>query len=198
MGARGYTPGSPVAHFAMKRMEETKARSKDESRDDIATTTKVSRRDFLSRFQEAHGKGPDFIDQNRVLALTVANMAPGSDTTAISLRTVFYNLLRNPDKLAKLSAELEQAEQRRTTTHNDDLLSWTEVHGLPLPQRHHQRIPPQAPVVGLALERNVPNAGLHVNNTFIPAGTNIGCNAWMLHLDEKTWDPQPERCIPER
>jgi cytochrome P450 len=198
MSARGYIPGTPVAHFAMRRMAETKARSEDKSVDDSATTTKALRRDFLSRFQEAHDKDPEFIDQSRVLALTVANMIAGSDTTAITLRAIFYNLLRNPDKLSKLCNELEQAKSKRGANQNNDLLSWNEVRELPYLSAVINESLRTHPAVGLALERIVPAAGLHVGETSIPAGTNIGCNAWVLHLDEKIWGPEPECWIPER
>ena len=66
--------------FAGKRIQENKAKESEKA----VPANKQSRRDFLSRFEEAHHKDPDFMSQERVLALTVANMFAGSDTTAIS------------------------------------------------------------------------------------------------------------------
>jgi cytochrome P450 len=66
--------------FANRRIQESKTR-------ELEKETPAQRQapcDFLSRFQEAHQKDPDFMSQERVLALTVANMFAGSDTTAIS------------------------------------------------------------------------------------------------------------------
>lgn len=80
LSAYGFTPSTPVAVFASKRIQESKVNASEKARQ---PDTK-SRRDFLSRFQEAHEKDPEFISQERVLALTVANMVAGSDTTAIS------------------------------------------------------------------------------------------------------------------
>jgi hypothetical protein len=41
-------------------------------------------------FLEVNDKDPDFVDNARVLALTVGNMPAGLDTIAITLRAVFY------------------------------------------------------------------------------------------------------------
>lgn len=66
--------------FASRRIQESKVKENEKE----VPIGKQSRRDFLSRFQEAHQKDPEFMSQERVLALTVANMFAGSDTTAIS------------------------------------------------------------------------------------------------------------------
>ncbi len=79
LSSRGFIPSTPVAIFAGKRIQECEVKEFERM-----PTDKQSRRDFLSRFQEANKKDPDFMSQERVLALTVANMFAGSDTTAIS------------------------------------------------------------------------------------------------------------------
>ncbi|KAF2822824.1 cytochrome P450 [Ophiobolus disseminans] len=193
MSAQGMIRGTPVAHFAVRRIAETKARTERSDAQDGR-----SRRDFLSRFQEAHDKDPDFIHQDRVLALTVANMIAGSDTTAISLRAIFYNLLRNPEKLAKLTAELQEAALKCDREGQDELLTWNNVRDLPYLSAVINESLRTHPAVGLALERITPINGLHLGGTFVPSGTNIGCSAWTLHLDEQVWGPKPECWIPER
>lgn len=199
MSARGLIPGSPVAHFAMRRMTETQARSNEKDAGSTDPPVSTTRRDFLSRFQEAHNKDPDFISQDRVLALTVANMIAGSDTTAISLRAIFYNLVQNPDKLEKLRAELDEAASCSSRLYEtNELLSWSEVRDLPYLSAVINESLRTHPATGLPLERIVPACGLEVNGTMIPAGTNVGCNAWVLHLDKKIWGPKPECWIPER
>lgn len=59
-----------MAVFATKRIQESGAREVEKEMPD----QRQARRDFLSRFQEAHRKDPDFMSQERILALTVANM----------------------------------------------------------------------------------------------------------------------------
>jgi cytochrome P450 len=195
MSARGLIQGSPVVHFALKRIAEAKDRNKSKG---SVQNIKTPPRDFVSRFQEAHDKDPKFMTQGRVVALTTANMIAGSDTTAISLRSIFYNLIRNPDKLAKLHGELEEVVKRRDLKRSDTLFTWDEVRELPYLSAVINESLRAHPAVGLALERIVPTGGLQHDDMVIPARTNIGCNAWALHLDEHIWGPKPEDWIPER
>lgn len=62
----GFVKGTPVAHFAVKRIAETKARDEKRPEETEHRFHEKPRRDFLSRFQEANSKDPDFIDQGRV------------------------------------------------------------------------------------------------------------------------------------
>jgi cytochrome P450 len=196
MSARGLIKGTHVAHFAMRRIAETQARAEEKTAEQNEFSIERPR-DFLSRFQEAHNKDPDFISQDRVLALTVANMIAGSDTTAISLRAIFYNLARNPDKLAKLHAELDEIAGWKTSRGTEQL-SWNDVRELPYLSAVINESLRTHPAAGLPLERIVPTGGLQTDDTVIPAGTNIGCSAWVLHLDEKIWGHKPECWMPER
>ncbi|KAH7410197.1 pisatin demethylase [Phaeosphaeria sp. MPI-PUGE-AT-0046c] len=198
MSARGLIPGSPVAHFAMRRLTETKARVNDKTGDSMTLPPTTRRRDFFSRFQEAHDKDSDFISEDRVLALTVANMIAGSDTIAISLRAIFYNLVQNPDKLTKLRVELDETAKKSRVSSSSDLLSWNDVRELPYLSAVINESLRTHPATGLPLERIVPSCGVNIEGKILPAGTNVGCNAWVLHLDEKIWGPKPKHWIPER
>jgi hypothetical protein len=86
---------APVARFVKLRMDEHLKKQNAETKD-------PARRDFLLCFMEAGEKDPAFIDIGRVLSLTAANMFIESNTTAISLRSIFYFLLKNLDKLREL------------------------------------------------------------------------------------------------
>jgi cytochrome P450 len=198
MSARELIKGTPVAHFAMKRIAETKERTEKSRSSTSDEPTEKPRRDFLSRFQEAHDKDSDIIPQDRVLALTVANMIAGSDTTAISLRAVFYNLVRNPEKLAKLHSELEAVNRKRDRSEHNDLFTWNELRELPYLSAVINESLRTHPATGLPLERITPVGGVQIGGVVFPGGTNIGCNAWVLHLDEHIWGPKPECWIPER
>lgn len=192
MSAHGLLGGSPAVQFALKCMAETKTPPPTEK------SPESTPRDFLSRFQEAHAKDPNFITRERVVALTTANMIAGSDTTGISLRAIFYNLIRNPDKLAKLHAELDHVVGNRSVDGGDGLFAWDEVRDLPYLSAVINESLRTHPAVGLALERITPAGGLKHDSVVIPGGTNIGCNAWVLHLDEQVWGTKPAEWIPER
>ncbi|OBT75484.1 hypothetical protein VF21_04908 [Pseudogymnoascus sp. 05NY08] len=182
---------SPVVTFAKARMASRVSPSiGNEKREESA----VPPRDFLARFLEANKKDPEFISNERVLALTVANIFAGSDTTAITLRAVFYFLLKNPPKLAKLMDELTAADLGS----KDDIVSWESARSLPYLSAVIQESLRMHPAVGLTLERIVPAQGLKVNGHFIPPGTIVGATAWAVHAKESIFGAQPLEYRPER
>ena len=155
-------------------------------------------RDFLSRFLEAGQKDPAFLDQQRVLSLTTANMFAGSDTTAITLRAIFYYLLRDPEKLQRLLSELEEAEKAGRFSTDDRLVKWNEVNDLPYLTAVIKESLRCHPAAGLPLERIVPPAGIQVCGHFIPGGTIIGCSAWTVHRNEAVFGTHAASFRPER
>ena len=67
------------------------------------------RPDLLSLFLKAKDDRPDFMTDDRVLAMAVSMSFAGSETTAISLAAVFYFLLKNPRCYQGLMQELRSA-----------------------------------------------------------------------------------------
>jgi cytochrome P450 len=124
----------------------------------------------------------------------VANVFAGSDTTAITLRAVFYFLLKTPQVLQKLLLELKQANLGPTTQN----VSWESAKNLPYLSAIIQESLRCHPAVGLPLERIVPANGLDANGTFVPPGTNVGATAWAIHNKEIIFGPNPEKYRPER
>lgn len=157
------------------------------------------RNDFLSRFINAHEKDPEFIPNERVLALTVANIFAGSDTTAISLRAVFYFLLKHPPVMQRLLAELTEQKQNGNFARPDGLVDWNEVRELPYLSATIKEALRCHPAAGLSLERVTPAEGTTLCGHFIPGGTIVGCSAWTLHrspiFGEKVNEFRPERWI---
>lgn len=186
---------SPVALFARKRMATRKT-------DSAETTTggalSNQRRDFLSRFLEAHEKDPEFITDDRVLALTVANMFAGSDTTAITLRAIFYYLMKNPSDLKALRAELDQQEEQGLFTGEGDLVRWNEVRELPFLNAVVKEALRCHPAVGLPLERVVPPEGLDINGYHLPGGTIVGVSAWVIHRNKEIFGEDADHWRPCR
>ncbi|KAM0205025.1 hypothetical protein ACHAQI_009573 [Fusarium lateritium] len=186
---------SPVAVFARNRML---ARVDPEKLEDMTFDENDGRRDFLSRFLEAHQKDPEFITNDRVLALTVANMFAGSDTTAITLRAIFYYLMKNPADMRTLINELAEEEKAGGFTREDGLLLWNEVRNLPFLNAVIKEALRCHPAAGLMLERIVPAQGLHTNGYHIPAGSIVGVNAWVLHRSKDIFGQDADCWRPSR
>ncbi len=184
---------SPVAVFAKTRMA-TRISGQEKLSDQDQDKGTPARRDFLDRFLAANKRDPEFISDQRVLALTVANVFAGSDTTAITLRAVFYFLMKHPDKLEKLLQELGDADLGP----KDHIVSWDQARDLPYLSAVIQESLRMHPAVGLPLERIVPAHGLQVGDSFIPAGTIVGTTAWALHSKEAIFGSEPLTYRPER
>jgi cytochrome P450 len=191
---------SPVVAFAKQRMT-ARLEATDAATD--APTPQATKRDFLTRFLEAQQKDPEFMHDGRVLALTTANMFAGSDTTAITLRAIFYFLLRNPDKLHKLLDELHREESVGHLSSSSSncpsvLVKWREVQDLPYLSAVIKESLRCHPAAGLPLERVVPPRGIHVCGHYLPGGTIVGCSAWTVHRDAQVFGPEPGEFRPER
>jgi cytochrome P450 len=188
---------SPAVAFAKKCIADRF----DPKKRQFTTTEEINEnrpRDFLSRFIEAGKKDPKFMTPDRILTMTTSNMFAGSDTTAITLRAIFYYLLQNPRCLQRLMEELEREEKAGRFSHSDKLPSWNEVRDLPYLGAVVKEALRCHPAAGLPLERVTPPAGITVNGHFLPGGTIVGCSPWTVHLDESVFGEKTDHFKPER
>jgi cytochrome P450 len=188
LGEHGFISNatSPVTIFAGKRVTE---RNQSET-----VKKKVDSIDLLGRFMQEGEKDPELVNDRQIMGLTVSNIFAGSDSTAITFRTIFYYLLRQPETMAKLMAELDQASFDR----EGGIIGWKEARELPyLTAVVHEALR-IFPAVGVPLERVVPAGGLEVCRYFLPAGTIVGASAWTLHRKESIFGDRTEEFRPER
>lgn len=188
---------SPVAIFAQARMA-SRLGERNQQKLEPGGNDPLSRRDFLARFLEAGKKDPNFMTPERVLSLTAANVFAGSDTTAISLRSIFYHLLKNPDKLQKLMDELERAERTGLFSRENKLVGWAEANKIPYLGAVIKEGLRLHPAAGLPLERIVPRGGVTICGHYLPAGTIVGCNAWTIHRNQRIFGDDADAFCPER
>ncbi|KIW33140.1 uncharacterized protein PV07_00011 [Cladophialophora immunda] len=188
---------TPVATFARHRIASRQDAEQGQEKSTATFEGKRARRDFLSRFTEAHHKDPEFITRERVLALTVANMFAGSDTTAISLRAIFYYLLKSPEDMESLMKALWAQRGNGTFSNPNGLVNWNDVRELPYLSAVIKEALRCHPAAGLTLERIVPHQGVNVCGKFIPGGTIVGCSAWTVHRDS-LFGPNTESFRPRR
>ncbi|KAH7139959.1 cytochrome P450 [Dactylonectria estremocensis] len=186
---------APVAEFAKRHITE---RQREEELGDVKASGLTSRRDFLNRFREARAKNPDFITEQLVLALTVANMFAGSDTTGITMRAAFYFLLKHPSTMEKLLDELSEQSKAGKFARDDGLVQWEEVRSLPYLSAVINESLRCHPAVGLTLERIVPPEGVTISGHALPGGMVVGCSAWVVHQDTEVFGNDAAEFRPER
>ncbi|KAJ9224986.1 hypothetical protein DTO027B5_2442 [Paecilomyces variotii] len=146
--------------------------------------------DFLEKLLGVRSKYSDIIDDNMMITYLLNNLIAGSDTTANLLCATIYYVLKNPNVHEKLSMECASLETP---------VSWKKAQQLPYldaVMREAMRIHPGA---ALMLERVVPEGGLTLpDGRYIPEGTIVGMNPWVVNRDEAVFGPEPDRFIPER
>ncbi|KAI8940195.1 hypothetical protein NX059_003901 [Plenodomus lindquistii] len=130
------------------------------------------RKEFLESLLQAHADDPQLVDQRQVLSYTESNVFVGGDTTAISLRSILYYMLKNPHVMDKVLAEIDAVVGDRDC----DLkpVSFAESNSMPYFQAVMKEAMRVHPAVDLLLERVVPAGGVQIAGHHLPAGTVFG------------------------
>ncbi|KAJ6122548.1 pisatin demethylase, partial [Penicillium capsulatum] len=175
---------SPVLEFALDRISERKK----ERRDHPEKTG--HKRDFLARFldiQASNSNIPDFW----IISWCQQNVQAGSDSTAITLTSVIYYLLKNPDSMEELLAELDHAKLPSP-------IPWDIAHKLPYLDSCIKEALRMTPAIGIPLERVTPAQGLELEGHNFQAGTVLGVNAWVVHRDQMVYGTDSTHWRPGR
>ncbi|MGH7362680.1 MAG: cytochrome P450 [Candidatus Methylomirabilales bacterium] len=118
----------------------------------------------------------------------VTLLVAGHETTATALSWVFYRLLRHPEVLAKLRAELDGV----VGSHLVGPEHLGQLRYLDAAVMETLRLNPTVPLVGRSLQ--VP---LRIGARDLPAGVVVAPCIYLTHRRPDLW-PDPERFAPER
>ncbi|KAB8068606.1 cytochrome P450 [Aspergillus leporis] len=152
-------------------------------------------KDMMSRWMAIHNLDPTRLSTRDLIVHLSANVFAGSDTTAVALRSILYHLINHPDAMTKVRAEIDTADQEGKLS---PLISYQEsITHLPYFGAVMKEAMRLHPSVGLIVERHVPKQGVILCGQFIPGGTTVGINPWVVHRDATVF-PQPDAFIPER
>ncbi|KAL2438169.1 Cytochrome P450 monooxygenase cicH [Exophiala dermatitidis] len=179
-------PTHPIVAFTLARMKE---------RDTMHTGGGIQKPDFLARCFEAQAKFPDVVTDGMILVYNSDNVGAGSDTTAISLRAIFYYLLKSPSSMRKLVTEIDIADHEGRLS---DFVTWQESTKLPYLQACIKEALRMHPAVGLLLERYVPKGGISLAGHYFPEGTILGINPWVTARDTEVYGADADFFRPER
>lgn len=177
--------GSRIVQFAVAQLKRYENKDKD--------ITPYA--DMLDRFRRVDNSGSTLMTDQDVLMAALGNIFAGSDTTAISLRSLFYYLMKNPACLSKLVAEIDEADAKNQLS---EIVTFAESQKLPYMQACLKEAMRMHPAVGLALERIVPSEGCDIDGYHIPSGTVIGANPWVVARDKEVYGEDADAFRPER
>ena len=181
---------NPIVNFAVARVEERQTNMKKAS----SSNEGLEKRDFLSQFLEITQRDKQ-IPPFALAAWTVSNVTAGSDTTAILLRSIFYNLMRHPKSMRCLLDELDEAARNGRLS---QLVTWKESRGLPYLDACIKEAARLHPPFALPFERVVPPGGATICGRRFQAGTVVAIPAWVAHRDVDTFGKDSDEWRPER
>jgi cytochrome P450 len=128
-------------------------------------------------------------------AWSISNIAAGSDTTAITLRTIFYHLHKYPETLSALLAELRTAKRQNRLS---EPVTWKQAQQLPYLEACIKEAGRIHPAFGLPLERVVPAGGAKICGEVLPQGTVVGVHQWAAHRAKSVFGEDVDVWRPER
>lgn len=109
----------------------------------------------------------------------------GTDSTGMNLATICFQLVKHPEKYAKLREELLAAPN--TDPMSQPYLTAVVKEGLRISMANPTRLPRVVPAGGVTLP----------SGHFLPEGTIAGIGAHSLHMNPKVFK-DPEEFVPER
>ena len=155
----------------------------------------VDRKDLLSLLLESHKKDPEKFDMGTVFAVAHGAIAAGSDSTASTMQSFMWNVLSKGAVYERLVKEVLEADKSGGLS---EVVKWDEAKELKYFQACLKEAMRIAPAVGLAMYRKVPGLGVEIDGTFVPGGTEVAVNAWVLHRDREIFGHDPDVFRPER
>ncbi|OCT45484.1 Pisatin demethylase [Cladophialophora carrionii] len=152
------------------------------------------RSDMLDKFKRTRD-GEEVMSEKELLGHASSNVFAGSDTTAISLRALFYHLCKNPQAYQKCVDEILDFDARGELS---EYVTYYEAQRMPYFQTCMREALRMHPAVGQLLERIVPEGGATIDGVHLPAGTIVGMNPWVAARDTAVYGHDADIFRPER
>lgn len=119
----------------------------------------------------------------------------GSDTTAISLRAMFYFLCKHPRCYDRVIEEIDDTDRKRELSNP---ITFAEASRMKYLQACMKEAMRMHPAVGQLLERVVPQGGATIAGVWMPADTIVGINPWVVGRDRYVYGEDCDQYRPER
>jgi cytochrome P450 len=148
--------------------------------------------DFFQCLMQDKAGQPNSLEWGEIVAEVSIMMNAGSDTTAIAMNNVMFQLLRHPKVLAKLCREIDAVMEPE-----ERVARYDSVRHLPYLRACLDESLRLFPPSTFGLPRRTPPEGLSIAGTFVPGETSVSISAYVAHRDPNVF-PDPEAFVPER
>lgn len=113
------------------------------------------------------------------------------------MQSFFWHVLDSARVYQSVLRELEEAV-RAGAVPAEGNLTWNQAQTLPYLQACLKEAMRVRPAVGLNITRLVPPEGIELDGHFLPGGTSVACNGWVLHRDRDVFGQDADEFRPER
>lgn len=145
---------------------------------------------------QAKGPDGDFVELEDVKTESLAILIATFDTTAALICAFVNHMIDNPWVMTKLIAEIQEFQlQGRNTS---PVVSLEETEDMPYFMACVNETLRASPSTPVTLPRVVSDGGLVLKNTFIPPGTEIGANPYVINRDQNVFGADADDFNPER
>ena len=168
--------------------------------------------DFLQYFIESKSSHPELVDEGKIIGYLLLNrgspipllharkafansgiVIAGADTTAITLRALFYYTLKNPAIWKKLQEEV------RANFSAFQIAPHSKARALPYLEGVVRETLRYHPAVSMIMERIVPASGLTLpDGSVVPAGQMVGMNPYIVGRNKGIFGDDADEFKPER
>ncbi|KAI1342373.1 cytochrome P450 [Xylariaceae sp. FL0016] len=154
----------------------------------------VSKPDYLQHVIDAKETHPNVADDLTIVDFLLLNLIADADTTTIVVRALFYYALRSPRVRKRLGDEVLAAGIDASCPD-----PFRIARSLPYLEAVCREAMRMHPSVSMSMERIVPEPGLKLpNGRFIPAGTIVGMNPYILGRNKAIYGDDADEFRPER
>lgn len=119
----------------------------------------------------------------------------GADSTSIALRAIFYFLMKHPEKLDRVRAEVDAAFSNGTLS---TPVQYSEAVALPYLTAVIKESSRLFPSFQVSMPRHAPSQGVELCGMHIPAGYKVGMNPLIVHLNKGIFGEDASEFKPER
>ncbi|CAN9293602.1 unnamed protein product [Alternaria alternata] len=179
--------------------------------EDIKKTAIIETKIATERTLEVTEKRPDLLSQLLAIVqekgekvnyshreitsdMWVAIMA-GADSTSISMRSVFYFLMKHPEKLEKARAEVDAAFENGTLS---SPVQYGQLASLPYLVATVKEALRLFSAFAVSMPRYAPSQGITLCGKHIPAGYTVGMNPAIVSHDPNVFGEDAHEFVPER
>ncbi|KAG7042730.1 benzoate 4-monooxygenase cytochrome p450 [Colletotrichum scovillei] len=149
--------------------------------------------DFLQYFIDSKGTHPEIVNEGTIIGYLLLNLIAGADTTAITMRALFYYCLKNPRIWKRLEAEVI------ANIPSDKPASHSAARALPYLEAVCRETTRYHPAVSMTMERIVPEGGLALpDGSVVPGGSLVGMNPYIVGRNKSVYGEDADEFRPER